>query len=154
MLWNIVWPTERKQRGVREEGAGLQLCKDCKTNFLDTVTLQKVSGDEIKLHQMKTADISLTHLIINLFLFYAAAAPSGGAVPHLPLMQRRHCNSGGQIRHGSASVVLKLTKVFAPFTKQLGRQIKCSSSTLPFWVWRVSQQLKACSACQLTWSIN
>ena len=72
------------------EGAGLQLCKDCKTNFLDTVTLQKVSGDEIKFHQMKTADISLTHLIIN-FLFYAAAVPSGGAVPHLPLMQRRHC---------------------------------------------------------------
>ena len=58
-------------------------------NFLDTVTLQKVSGDEIKLHHLKTADISLTHLIIK-FLFYAAAAPSGGAVPHLPLMQRRH----------------------------------------------------------------
>ena len=58
-------------------------------NFLDTVTLQKVSGDEIKLHQMKTAEISLTHLIIK-FLFYAAAAPSGGAVPHLPLMQKRH----------------------------------------------------------------
>ena len=42
-VWILFSPTS----GVREEGAGLQLCKDCKMNFLDTVTLQKVSGDEI-----------------------------------------------------------------------------------------------------------